>query len=474
MYAVRGSDQAGQAYRDLVRVRKKTVRAYLRFFARHHAIYKAGIRNFNSSSSDPQAADYYLVRPFTEADIDMAMVNNLPDDGVPDEDWAEKAFGDTSFAMRKVELKENEACGADEEMPHQAANDGDSDSGDDGDSCGEGDDSSGEGDDDEQPPLRRSSQGPLSERPEQRHRPVPEEVFCEWLLHSHGAVALCLRAKLVRLELPIGSTDRTVRQGVAEQVLRQLHGISDDRTPRSTSELTISLLAGKLKELFAVGDKEGNVVHLCTELAATARSMRLRFQESGLPHTTSDVETGDPIADLANDLEALLSGQFGTESQPNELPPRGAAPLSEHRTKGYVTLAFPTLFPFGLGDFLGTRKHELSWIQWSRHLQNYYDGRFAKHRRFPYFMLNTHEREVANRQAGLYVLEQEKRMTVGQLRGLSKSERNEIARKVCKYGATLRNTPAFMGERRSAWRPFESHSLPPDPTHSHQIPLTPT
>jgi hypothetical protein len=153
VYAVRGSDQAGQAYRDLVRVRKKTVEAYLRFFARHHAIYKAGIHNFNSSSSDPQAADYYLVRPFTEADIDMAMVNSLPDDGVPDEDWAEKAFGDTSFAMRKVELKENEACGADEEMPHQAANDGDSDSGDDG-------DSSGEGDDNEQPPLRRSSQGP--------------------------------------------------------------------------------------------------------------------------------------------------------------------------------------------------------------------------------------------------------------------------------------------------------------------------
>ena len=121
------------------------------------------------------------------------------------------------------------------------------------------------------------------------------------------------------------------------------------------------------------------------------------------------------------------------------------------RWQGYMTLAFPMLFPFGTGD-LSQCKRELKWSQWSRHLQNYKDGRFAMHRRFPYFLLNTHEREVANRQAGLFILEQEKKLTVGQLRGLSNSELKEIARKVTRFGATLRNSPAFMSERRSAHR----------------------
>jgi hypothetical protein len=54
------------------------------------------------------------------------------------------------------------------------------------------------------------------------------------------------------------------------------------------------------------------------------------------------------------------------------------------------------------------------------HLQNYCDQRFATHRRFPYFVLNTHEREVANRQAAMFVDEESKRLTVGDLRKMGR------------------------------------------------------
>ena len=74
----------------------------------------------------------------------------------------------------------------------------------------------------------------------------------------------------------------------------------------------------------------------------------------------------------------------------------------------------------GFGSFADARKEDLSWTQWSQHLMHYYDGRFADHARFRYFLLNTHERELANKQANLFVQDNEKYLSVGDVRNLSK------------------------------------------------------
>ena len=74
----------------------------------------------------------------------------------------------------------------------------------------------------------------------------------------------------------------------------------------------------------------------------------------------------------------------------------------------------------GRGHFDETRDRPLKWEDWSQHLMNFYDGRFATHRRFPHFLLNTHERSVAIQQAGVFVARdpQAGRLTLGQLRNL--------------------------------------------------------
>ena len=51
--------------------------------------------------------------------------------------------------------------------------------------------------------------------------------------------------------------------------------------------------------------------------------------------------------------------------------------LSEFKSKGYVTLAFPTLFPNGRGHFEEPRDHPLKWEEWCLHLMRFYDGRFT-------------------------------------------------------------------------------------------------
>ena len=59
----------------------------------------------------------------------------------------------------------------------------------------------------------------------------------------------------------------------------------------------------------------------------------------------------------------------------------GECPLNEFHSEGYITRAFPTLFPTGaaIGYYL-------------KHLMLYQDGRFVKHPRFRSFALNTEMR----------------------------------------------------------------------------------
>ena len=327
------------------------------------------------------------------------------------------------------ELEEHEGCGADELQP-TCLKDSEEDSSDD----------DADSDNGTQHPRQRCALKRTLEEREIRNRPVPENVAERWLKQGIGRLAQALRVSLSQRGI-----DVTV-DGSFEQTLQLLHNVEADK-PRNTADLTIAFLSQQMQELFGIGETAVNTNLLYGELRAAVQSISVDFQHSGLPYAAVP-ELGDPEANLQQDLDALLAGQAGTAAQPFQQPARGNIPLSEHRTKGYTTLAFPVLFPFGVGDFSQPRRNEISWEQWSRHLQHYYDGRFSSHSRFPYFLLNTHEREVANRKAGLYIAEADKKLTVGDLRQMSRSQREVVAKRISKYGATLRNTPAFMGDRK--------------------------
>jgi hypothetical protein len=410
VYVVRGQSKDGKAYHDLVRIRKKAVEDHLTFFATHHQLYIEGI--INPDCHDPASPDYYRVKPFSISDIDQATLGRLPDDGVPNDDELEIRV-----------LKEHEACGADDTAPPRL------------DACS--DCSGGDTDDDEPPPPRRT----LEER-ELRNRVVVERVLAQWLRDGTGQLAQSFRVHLTSSR----AVDVHSEAGL-EEALMVLHGVSHTE-PRNSNGFTIATLARRLESSFSIGTAAINVDRLALELRDVVRSIQLELQCSGLPHNSIASESSDPIDRLRDELEAILAGGNGTASRPNELPVRGTVPICEYRTKGYATLAFPTLFPFGCGDISEVRAHPLSWKVWSRHLQKYYDGRFAMHQRFPYFLLNTHERDAANRQAGLFLNAGDVRLTVGDLKKLNAASRQQLAQKLSKYGATLRNTPAFFTERR--------------------------
>lgn len=107
------------------------------------------------------------------------------------------------------------------------------------------------------------------------------------------------------------------------------------------------------------------------------------------PTTTQSflpTQTRTPTEDSA--IQHLVNG-----ADPLDWPDVTGQPINEFRTVGLVTMAFPTLFPHGIGDPTNPgRSYEVSLTDGFRHLikfgecidGNEYKWRFASHPRFPY------------------------------------------------------------------------------------------
>ena len=276
-----------------------------------------------------------------------------------------------------------------------------------------------------------------------RHH-VAEQVLVHWLQDGVGDVV-----EAVRLELG-QETAFFQDASFVQKKLDQIFDVNAGATRPSSA--TIAWLARRLAVLANDGPPgkmrrdrlEGEIFR---EMLAVVRTLGVSLDECGLPHLSYGETGNEPVQERADELSAAIEGN-GTQAHPYAVP-RGKVPISEFGASNYTTAAFPTLFPFGRGDFSEPRAVALSWTQYSQHLMNYHDGRFARHDRFRYFMLNTHERQRAHEQAGLCIKEHKLKLSVGDVRQMSRKEKELIAQRVERYGATLRNTPGFFRLRRN-------------------------
>jgi hypothetical protein len=278
---------------------------------------------------------------------------------------------------------------------------------------------------------------------------ITSQLLTRWLRGSTGPIAQSTR---VILGVSIG--DLASEQCVTS-CLAHLHGVSEAECYRDGVKL--GTLTKLLLDQGAISSENPNDVFgvavatnlLHTELRQVLHDIDVDFVEGGCPHANAKEQDdgGDPMETERVALQAALGE--GTRAAPFPMPgPVNRVPLSDLRAPGHVSAAFPTLFPFGFGTYADKHSVELSWTQWSQHVMHHYDGRFAKHSRFRYYVLNTHERDVANRQAQLFVEHNPHHLTVGEVRNLSKEGREEVQRRISRFSATLRNTPAFFTSRR--------------------------
>ena len=98
-----------------------------------------------------------------------------------------------------------------------------------------------------------------------------------------------------------------------------------------------------------------------------------------------------------------MSDNLISYPQQSQCPPSSGTLISEFTTEGYISFAFPTLFPTGAADFVAPRPTAITIGNYFKHLLMYNDGRFARHPRFSYFALNTEMRWCALQAGRIYV-----------------------------------------------------------------------
>ena len=132
------------------------------------------------------------------------------------------------------------------------------------------------------------------------------------------------------------------------------------------------------------------------------------------------------------------------------VPPADAQHPVNENTPGYMSMAFPTLFPDGSADFNQPRLHDVHLGDYFKHLLRYEDGRFARHRRFPWFMFNTLQRHRSLSQSRIFVRQNHDaaQLTVPDIQQLLHDGDNSIAHNMIRYGAGLRGTRAYWLARR--------------------------
>lgn len=115
-------------------------------------------------------------------------------------------------------------------------------------------------------------------------------------------------------------------------------------------------------------------------------------------------------------------------------------PVNEFTTEGYMSCAFPTLFPTSAADFL--RQCMVTIGNYCKHLILYHDQCFAKHPRFRCFALNTSMRHRALQNGRIYVCQNpdDGHLTVDELRDMVGHGNEALSNQVLHFGATLRGT----------------------------------
>lgn len=160
-----------------------------------------------------------------------------------------------------------------------------------------------------------------------------------------------------------------------------------------------------------------------------------------------------PLASNRSTEQEAIEQSIQQSDAPSTVPwpASGENPINEFNTEGYMSCAFPTLFPTGDADFLAPRQHTVTVGYYFKHLMMYDDGRFSKHPRFRFFALNSEMRWRALQTGRIYVRQHpnDAHLSVDELRDMVGREGQQFSNRVLHYAASLRGTRQYWFRQRS-------------------------
>ena len=176
--------------------------------------------------------------------------------------------------------------------------------------------------------------------------------------------------------------------------------------------------------------------------------------------THSGVLLNDIPKDIRKEVEKVVEDVVGkhkgevTENRLGHItipwPTRNNVPLSEYTTRNFFSLAFPSLFPYALGDFHINRPRTCtSMPDWAQHLLWFKDGRFSKH---PYFKFVAHNIIIRRRaqENSNFIVQQklgEDHISVEEIKQQLESGDDSIVKKILYFSASLRGSEQYWAQR---------------------------
>jgi hypothetical protein len=156
-----------------------------------------------------------------------------------------------------------------------------------------------------------------------------------------------------------------------------------------------------------------------------------------------------PSSNREDDAINEAIARMQAKTTPIEWPNINGTSVNEFRTPGYITRAFPTLYPYGNADLHAERIRDVKPAEYFQHLLKYKDGRFARHTRWRYFALNSQMRWKVLQEAKVYVKQSldGEQLTVEEVREMIKRN-SHLADQVIRFGEGLHGTRQFWIRRR--------------------------
>ncbi|XP_021372501.1 uncharacterized protein LOC110462720 [Mizuhopecten yessoensis] len=188
--------------------------------------------------------------------------------------------------------------------------------------------------------------------------------------------------------------------------------------------------------------------------------------------TSSSVLLPEPVVDIHKKVHKIIenalnkyhskSGEKTHKKITIPWPTRSDIPLSEFTTQHFFTLAFPTLFPFGTGDFCMNRPRTCeSLAEWADHLLWIDNGRFAHHQYFKSVVHNMIMRKRAL-ERGNFVFKQQLgdcHLTLDQQKQQIQKGDTTIANKLLYFGASFRGSNQYWAERGKELRSLMKYKI---------------
>ena len=162
-------------------------------------------------------------------------------------------------------------------------------------------------------------------------------------------------------------------------------------------------------------------------------------------------------------ITTILRDEYGTNENPFAVNVDNTNTLNDYNTPSLQSMAFPTLFPYGVGDItMRTRRYDVTFTNAMKHYLNYavYDPRlnthifpFAEHSRWVHWAQNTEERHRFNSQRTVFLRKNEgiANLSEQELRRIINEggdEFNALIRKMHVYNANIIGSSSYFYKKR--------------------------